>query len=86
MAKVNVTLLGLFRLDSGIHQAALEGERVRDLYAPLAALAREKNPQTAFRAQQLSGCMIILNGAPGRERDKLRDGDEVYLLSPVAGG
>lgn len=86
MAKVNVKLFGLFRLDSGIREIELEADRVRDLYRPLAQAARSARPDTAFGEKQLNGCMIVINGVPGRERSRLKDGDEVFLLSPVAGG
>lgn len=86
MAEVTVKLYGLFRLDSGIREISLRGERVRDLYGPLAKAAKAKNPDTDFSPKQLRGCMILINGRPGKDRDRLRDGDEVSLLSPVAGG
>lgn len=86
MAEVTVKLFGLFRLDSGIHEIRLSGQRVRDLYEPLAEAARAKNPATAFSEKQLRGCMVLINGRPAREKDRLQQGDQVFLLSPVAGG
>ena len=35
MAHVNVIALGLFRLDTGLHELSLEANKVKDLYPQL---------------------------------------------------
>ena len=36
--------------------------------------------------ETLRGCVILCNGAPCKNWTKLKDGDQVTLLPPVAGG
>ena len=36
--------------------------------------------------KDLNGCVIMINGKQGSRHSKLKDGDQVVLLSPVAGG
>ena len=86
MAHVNVILLGLFRLDSGLHELQLEAGRVRDLYPQLLDAARRSKPDTTVTQADLNGCIALVNGKPARKGTRLSDGDTVHLMSPVCGG
>ena len=86
MPRVNIVALGLFRLDSGIHELSLEGEKVKDLYPQLLDEARRRKPDTTVTAADLEGCVILLNGRKARKGAKLSEGDTVHLMSPVCGG
>lgn len=77
---ITVKLYGLLRLDSGIKALTLEAQTIHQVHEALRA-------QSSRLAQKdLDGCMILINGKPGTKRSKLKDGDQVVLMSPVAGG
>ena len=75
---ITVKLYGLLRIDSGIKEKQLEADTVKQV---LEALAECGVPKKA-----LNGCVILVNGSSAAKRSKLRDGDTVVLMSPVAGG
>ena len=83
---VTVKLFGLFRLDSGLKELQAEASSVRELYPLLLAEAKRRNPMTAVTAKDLDGCIVIVNGIQCKKSAKLRDGDQVLLMSPVCGG
>ena len=75
---ITVKLYGLLRLDSGIREHTLEADSLRQVLEGLARLGIDR--------KVLSGCVILVNGTPGTKRTKLKPGDLVQLLPPVAGG
>ena len=75
---ITVKLYGLLRIESGIKEKHLEAKTVKEV---LEALADCGIPRKA-----LQGCIILVNGNSADKRSKLRDGDTVVLMSPVAGG
>ena len=77
---ITVKLFGLLRLDSGIRERRMEASSVNEVFRKLLA------ETDRITKKELEGCVILINGTPGRKRSKLKDGDEVTLLSPVAGG
>jgi len=77
---ITVKLFGLLRLDTGIRELQVEARTVKDIYP--AILARTD----AVSAKDLKGCVVLINGKQGNKRTRLYPGDEVTLLSPVAGG
>lgn len=83
---VRVKLFGLFRLDTGLKDLTVEAGSVRELYPILLQEARKVKPETKVTAKDIDGCIVIINGKPGKKSSKLRDGDEVMLMSPVCGG
>ncbi len=84
---INVKLFGLFRLDTGIKSFETEAvETVKDLYPILLQKAKEVNPNTKISSKDIDGCIIIVNGGQTKKTCKLKDGDEVQLMSPVCGG
>ena len=86
MAKVHIKLLGLFRLDTGLHELDAEGDRVKDLYPFLLRKAREVKPDTTVTQADLDGCIILIKGKQVKKGTRLHDGDTVHLMSPVCGG
>lgn len=86
MAHVNVKLLGMFRLNTGLHQLEADAVRVKDLFPILLAQARELKPETTISQADIDGCIILVNGAQCKKNTKLVDGDTVHLMSPVCGG
>ena len=83
---VTVKLYGLFRLDTGIKEMQAEASTVRELYPALLSKAREVSPNTRITAKDIDGCIVLVNGKQCKKTEKLSDGDEVLLMSPVCGG
>jgi len=75
---ITVKLYGLLRLESGIKAQQLEAGSVKEVLLALSQAGIPKN--------KLDGCVILVNAAPANKRTKLKDGDTVILMSPVAGG
>lgn len=83
---VNVKLFGLLRLDTGLRELSAEARTVKDLYPILLEAAKAARPDTRITAADIEGCIVVINGRQGKKSDKLKDGDEVSLMSPVCGG
>lgn len=83
---VKVKLFGLLRLDTGLKELQLEADSVKELYPLLLDAARRAKPATKVTAADIDGCIVMINGRQGKKSSKLRDGDEVMLMSPVCGG
>ena len=83
---VHVKLFGLLRLDTGLKELDAEAATVGELYPVLLAEAKRAKPATAITARDVDGCVILINGKQGKKSSRLRDGDEVFLMSPVCGG
>ena len=77
---IHVQLFGLLRLDTGIRELTLEAENVRQLHKAL--LERTD----AVTQRDLDRCIVLVNGEKANKRSRLKPGDRVILLSPVAGG
>ena len=75
---ITVKLYGLLRIDSGIKQRNLEAACMQDVLEDLA--------QQGIDRKDLESCVMLINGKPAKKRSVLNPGDEVQLLSPVAGG
>jgi len=83
---VKVKLFGLFRLDTGLKELEAEARSVKELYPVLLAEAKKVKPTTKITAADIDGCIVVINGKQCKKSAKLKDGDEVYLMSPVCGG
>ena len=77
---ITVRLYGLLRVESGIREVKLEAGTVRQLKQQLLERTDRISPK------DLDGCIVLVGGRPCSGSTKLKDGDEVQLLSPVAGG
>ena len=75
---ITVKLYGLLRIESGIKEKQLDAGTVREVLDALAGCG--------IRKPDLDGCVIFVNGKNASKRSKLNDGDQVVLMSPVAGG
>lgn len=83
---VTVKLFGLFRLDTGLKEIKAEASSVKALYPVLLEEARRVNPTTTITAADIDGCIVVINGKQCKKSSRLKDGDIVYLMSPVCGG
>ena len=75
---ITVKLYGLLRIESGIKDVQLDAKTVKDILDHLAS--------RGISPKELAGCIILINGKNASRRSKLADGDQVVLMSPVAGG
>ena len=83
---VQVKLFGLFRLDTGLKELKADVGTVKELYPILLEEAKKANPATKVTAEDIDGCIVVINGKQCKKSAKLKDGDEVWLMSPVCGG
>ncbi len=77
---ITVKLFGLLRLESGIKKLTLDAGSIQEVTTCLLAKSDR------ITKKDIQGCVILINGKPGSRRSKLQDGDQVVLMSPVAGG
>lgn len=81
MAQVEVKVFGVLRLEMGIQSMTLRCEKVGEVIPQLNRQAQTKVP---IRARDVA---LYLNGAPcTRQSVSLTDGDEIWIMSPAAGG
>ena len=83
MAKVTVKLFGVYRVDTHISDIEIDAEKLSDLLEALNQIAvGEHKSSIAF-----SDASVFINGEHcKKKKQKLNDGDEVWLLSPASGG
>ena len=75
---ITVKLYGLLRIESGIRERQMEAGTVKEVLESLAGCG--------LSPKDLTSCVILINGTGANKRSKLKDGDTVVLMSPVAGG
>ena len=75
---ITVKLYGLLRIESGIKELKLEARTVTDVFQALA--------EKGLSPKELNACLVLINGTSANRRSKLKNGDTVILMSPVAGG
>ncbi|MBR5930561.1 MAG: MoaD/ThiS family protein [Lachnospiraceae bacterium] len=83
---VKVKIFGTFRLDTGLKELDAEASSVKELYPILLEEAKKVNPTTMITAADIDGCIVVINGKQCKKNSKLKDGDTVFLMSPVCGG
>ena len=83
MAKVKVKLFGVYRVDTHLSDLELEAERLSELLEKLNEIAvGEHKSSLAF-----TDATVFINGEHcKKKKQKLADGDELWLLSPASGG
>ena len=74
---ITVRLFGLVRLETGIKELQVEADNVRQLQKALTRWIPE---------EQIKGCVLLVNGKQANRFTKLKSGDQVMLMPPVAGG
>lgn len=83
MAEVTVKLFGVYRVDTHIATTEINADKLSDLLEKLNEIATgEHKSSIAF-----TDATVFINGEHcKKKRQKLNDGDEVWLLSPASGG
>lgn len=83
MAKVNVKLFGVYRIDTHIAHTEIEAQKLSDVLDELNKMATGENKSSI----SFSDATVFVNGEHcKKKKQKLNDGDEVWLLSPASGG
>ena len=83
MAKVNVKLFGVYRIDTHISHTEIEAEKLSDVLDELNKMATGEHKSSI----SFSDATVFVNGEHcKKKKQKLNDGDEVWLLSPASGG
>ena len=74
---ITVKLFGLVRLETGIKELQIDAATVWELRKALTRYIPE---------EKVKGCVLLVNGRQTNQFTKLKDGDQVMLMPPVAGG
>ena len=74
---ITVKLFGLVRLETGIKELQIEAATVNELRKELSRYIPE---------EMVRGCVLLVGGRQANRFTKLKDGDQVMLMPPVAGG
>lgn len=82
MANVTVKLFGVFRVDTHTPSIALQAEQLKDVFPALHDKLGALNSGLQFK-----DATVYINGESCKKKSRaLRDGDEIWLLSPASGG
>ena len=83
MAKANVKLFGVYRVDTHISDIEIDAEKLSDLLEELNRIAVGEHKSSI----SFTDAAVFINGEHcTKKKKKLNDGDEVWLLSPASGG
>ncbi|MBR5618635.1 MAG: MoaD/ThiS family protein [Clostridia bacterium] len=84
MAKVTVKLFGVYRVDTGTPQVELECGNLKDVFTQLHEKLGGAQTDSGL---QFKDAAVYVGGEPCKKKSRtLRDGDEIWLLSPASGG
>ena len=84
MAKVTVKLFGVFRVDTGTKELQLDCEKLKDVFAQLNEQLGHIQMDSGL---QFKDAAVYIGGEACRKKSRtLKDGDEIWLLSPASGG
>ena len=82
MAKVTVKVFGVYRVDSGVKEYTAEANIVNDVFLSLNYLSKVPDSDINF-----NNTAVFVNNKPcSKKKMKLKDGDEVWIMSPAGGG
>jgi len=81
---IKLKLYGLLRLDCGLKELELDISSTAELMGALDARLLELGREAQHK--KLQNFIVTVNGKPVKGKVPLKDGDEVCLLSAVAGG
>ncbi len=95
MARVTVKLFGVLRVDTHLAKEEVEADRLEDIFALLNRKVDEiyeenkKNNSTLKHPDALSfkDALVFIDGERvSKKKRLLKDGEEIWLLSPASGG
>ena len=83
MATVKVKLFGVYRVDTHISDIEISADKLSDLLKELNNIATGEHKSSL----SFTDASVFINGEHcKKKRQKLKDGDEVWILSPSSGG
>lgn len=82
MANVTVKVFGVYRVDSGVKEYECQAERVDEVFATLNSLSKVQPSNINYD----SASVFINNAKCKKKKQKLKDGDEIWVMSPAGGG
>ena len=74
---ITVKLFGLVRLETGIKELQVDAANIREL---------KKEVSRYIPKEKINGCVLLVGSKQANNFTKLKDGDQVMLMPPVAGG
>ena len=84
MATVKVKLFGVFRVDTRVAETEIQADKLKDVFG---ALNDKLGIQKTESGLAFKDATVYLNGeACSKKSTALKDGDELWLLSPASGG
>lgn len=95
MAEVTVKLFGVFRSDTHLASEVVHADSVIDLFVPLNDRVDEVYAENKALNPSLEkpkpirwqDAVVYINGEKCKhKKDKLSDGDEIWIMSPASGG
>ena len=95
MAEVTVKLFGVFRSDTHLASEVVHADTVLDVFVPLndrvdEVYAENKAQNPALEKPdpiRWKDAVVYVNGEKCKhKKDKLSDGDEIWIMSPASGG
>ena len=91
MAKVTVKLFGVYRMDTRLKQAEVEAtvlsEALEKLHAFIEEKAKTEGTLETVKNLSFKDATVFIGGERVRKKkQKLSDGDEIWVLSPASGG
>ena len=83
MAKVKVKLFGVYRVDTHISDIEINAEKLSDLLEELNRIAVGEHKSSI----SFTDASVFINGTNcKKKKQKLNEGDEIWILSPASGG
>ena len=95
MAEVTIKVFGVLRVDTHIASEKVRAEKLGDVFDVRNAVVEEKYEENLKKNPDLphpgylsfKDAVVYINGERcSKKKIKLKDGDEVWLLSPASGG
>lgn len=82
MAKVTVKVFGVYRVDSGVKDYVAEATVVNDVFTSLNYLSKVPDSDIHFN----NASVFVNNKRCPKGTMRLKEGDEVWIMSPAGGG
>ncbi|MBQ3432098.1 MAG: MoaD/ThiS family protein [Clostridia bacterium] len=91
MAKVTVKLFGVYRMDTHLKSAEIEADvlsaALQQLHDIIDQKAKAEGTAEEVKNLSFKDATVFINGERCRKKkQKLKDNDDVWILSPASGG
>ena len=91
MAKVTVKLFGVYRIDTHLKSVEIEADvlsaALQQLHEIIDQKAKAEGTAETVKTLSFKDATVFINGERCRKKkQKLQNGDDVWILSPASGG